>query len=487
MKNLIAGSSLPAPHPIKLSARESAALLCVAAIVMFQLMSPPMLGIANNGDFERMMKWGGLEYVTQDHDEKYFNWINREFRIANSPWRPWSGFGSTEAILVKLSVIIGDWLLPGARFDLTILGGCHLLAFLAAFLLLMRGWQAVTGVSPLFLLPGFLLIFCDLGYTVYFNSFYSEASSLIFLIAMAGAGLLLTAEQSKRTKTLMVFCLCAGLFIGAKPQNFLLIPPLLLFCMRLFFLSREGLWRVTLVAFAVVLIAAATALNIIAPWYTNNGKYQSTFYGILKDSRDPARDLEELGLDPGLAVLANTTTFHSNLPIDIRSREFHEKFYERINHLKVVEFYLTHPSRFLEKLRLTARWGFTLRAGYGNYEKATGKPPGAEADRWSAWSSFKGGVLPKSVWLLSGYFALLLALLVKDMSSVERGTGQLAREFCLLLWLMMLLAFVTPIIGDGESDFIKHLFLFNAFFDLSVLFLSGLALGRCQRSPSWVA
>jgi hypothetical protein len=439
-------------------------------------MSPPILGLANNGDFERMMKWGGLEYITPHYDEKYFNWINRDFRFTSSPWSVWRGFGSTEAIFVKLSAIIGDWLIEGDRFDLHILGFVHVLAFIAAFWILMKGWQASTGFSPLFLLPALLLIFCDLGYTAYFNSFYSEASSLIFLIAMVGAGLKLAAQNPKQTRSLLLFCLCTGLFIGAKPQNFTFIPPIILFCFRLAMVERRKSWRAIIAAFVLTLVVAAGALNIIAPWYTNNGKYQSTFYGILKDSPDPAQDLRDLGLNEKFAVLANTTTFHQNLPVDIRSREFHEDFYQRINHLKIIGFYLTHPDRFLDKLRLTVRHGFTLRAGYGNFEKATGAPPQSEAERWSFWSGFKKSYWPKQLWLFVAYCAILLVLIVKGYR--EGKATRLTREFHLMLWLMMLIAFVTPIIGDGESDFIKHLFLFNALFDLSVVFLSGFLLRR---------
>lgn len=466
---------LPIPSPIRLTAKGWAALLLVVLLVLAQLMSPPLLGVANNGDFERMMKWGGLEYVTPDYDEKYFNWINREFRFVKSPWHVWRGFGSTEAVFVKFSAIIG-WLWLGDRFDLRILGCIHLLAFLAAFRLLMKGWRASTSFSPLLLLPAFLLIFCDLGYTVYFNSFYSEASSLIFLLATAGAGLHLASQNPRRRSSLLLFCLCAGLFIAAKPQNFTFIPVVLLFCIRLAMIERGKFWRATIAAFAFTLIAAAALLSVMAPWYTNNGKYQSTFYGILKDSPAPAQDLKDLGLDEKFAVLANTTTFHQNLPVDIRSREFHEEFYQRIHHLKIARFYLTHPQRLLEKLRLTARHGFTLRAGYGNFEKASGAPPRAQADRWSFWSSLKQSYWPKQLWFFVAYCAMLLALIVKGYR--EDKTGRLTREFYLALWLMMLIAFVTPIIGDGESDFIKHLFLFNAMFDLSLVFLSGLLLRR---------
>jgi hypothetical protein len=215
---------------------ELAALLLVGVLVFVQLMWPPMVGVVNNGDFERLMKWGGLEYVTTDHEEKYFAWINREFRFARSPWQAWYGFGSSEAIFIKLAAIVGDWW-PGDRFDLRLLGVVHLLAFLGACWLLGRGWRALTQRSSLWLLPGLLLIFCDLGYTAYFNSFYSEPATLIFLLAMVGSGFSLAAQPNLNRLT--IFCLYAGLFIAAKPQHFALLPALLLFCARLWLVRRE--------------------------------------------------------------------------------------------------------------------------------------------------------------------------------------------------------------------------------------------------------
>lgn len=459
---------------------ELTALALVLLLVLAQLMWPPIVGLASNGDFERMMKWGGLEYVTQDYNEKYFAWINREFRFAHSAWRAWRGFPSSEAIFVKLGAIVGDWLLPSDRFDLRIIGIVHLLGFLAAFWLLLRGWRAATQLSPLWLLPGFLLLFCDLGYTAYFHSFYSEPASLIFLLAMVGAGLYLTAQPDLGTLT--VFCLCAGLFIAAKPQNFALVPALLLFCARLWFLRRERAWRGLLAVFALTLVAAAVLLNLIAPHYRDATRYHSVFYGILKDSPTPEQDLRALGLDERFAALANTTTFHQNLPLDINSPEFRADFLDRINHFKVLRFYLTHPHRLLEKLRLTAERGYTLRLEYaGNYEKASGRPAHSKAYRWSWWSSFKQEHWPKSLWLLAGYCLLLVGLLLKGYRRAA-SSGGLLREFGLSLWLMLLAAFVTPIIGDGESDLTKHLFLFNALFDLSLLFLTAYLAARLWRA-----
>lgn len=438
-----------------------------------------MVGLASNGDFERLMHWGKFEYVTTDSNEKYFNWVNRDFRITQSPWLAWRGFGSSEAIFIKLSAIIGDWLIRGDGFDLRVIGLIHLLAFGAALWLLGQGWRVAMRSSPLYLLPGILLIFCDVGYTAYFNSFYSEPASLIFLLAMVGSGLAITPLEHRRLG-LVLFFLSTGLFIAAKPQNFALIPPLLLFCARLFQLYRKRHQRMVTAAFALSLVAAPVALNLIAPWYTNNGRYQSTFYGILKDSPDPAADLRDLGLDPKFAVLAGTTIFHTNLPLDIKSQEFERQFYGRINHFKIAKFYLTHPGRLLTKLQITAQNGFQLRLNLGNYEKSTGLPARTESHRWSVWSDFKQTYWPKSLWFFAGYCLLLAALLLKGYrrSSLPERT---LRDFCLMLWMMMLAAFITPILGDGESDLVKHLFLFNALFDLSMLMLSGLALARLWR------
>jgi hypothetical protein len=453
-------------------------------VVAAQLFWPPMIGLASNGDFERMMHWGKFEYVTTDYDEKYFNWVNHEFRITQSPWRAWRGFGSSEVIFVKLSAILGSVFIPGDRFDLRVMGLVHLLAFLAALWLLMRGWRVATQLSPLYLLPGLLLIFCDVGYTAYFNSFYSEPASLIFLLAMVGVGFTLVPQEHQRLG-LLLFCAMAGLFIAAKPQNFALIPPLLLFCARLFQFYRKPRQRAMLVAFAAALIVAPIALNIIAPWYTHNGRYQSVFYGILKDSPDPAADLRDLGLDPKFAVLAETTVFHANLPIDIKGPEFQAQFYDRVNHFKIARFYLKHPRRFLTKLNLTAQYGYSLRLNVGNYEKATGLPARTESHRWSLWSDFKQKYWPKSLWFFVGYCVLLAGAILIGYRRASLP-GRTLREFFLTLWAMLLAAFVTPILGDGESDFIKHLFLFNALFDLSLLLLAAFATAKLWRVAAGV-
>jgi hypothetical protein len=279
-----------------------------------------------------------------------------------------------------------------------------------------------------------------------------------------------TAEDLARVGALLSL---RGLFIAAKPQNFALIPVLLAFCARLYWLEHERIWRMLLIVFSVTLVASALlTVRIIRPWYEDLTRYHCVFYGILKDSPSPEQDLRELGLNEQFAVLAGTTVFHPNLPIDIRGQAFRAEFYQRLTRYQVLRFYLTHPQRMLQKLRLTAEQGYSLRLYLGNFEKEAGMPAQAKAERWSWWGHFKARHLPKSLWWLAAYCALLAGWLLRGYRRAAPTTDRLAREFGLALWLMLLISFITPILGDGESDLPKHLFLFNAFFDLSLLFFT---------------
>ena len=52
--------------------------LGIAFLVLFAaglIMGVPVVGMANSGDFERLLMWGGLGYAGQDFEAKYFHWV----------------------------------------------------------------------------------------------------------------------------------------------------------------------------------------------------------------------------------------------------------------------------------------------------------------------------------------------------------------------------------------------------------------------------
>ncbi|WP_018130771.1 glycan biosynthesis hexose transferase WsfD [Effusibacillus pohliae] len=443
--------------------------LAMLLVLVSQLLLPPIIGLANNGDFERIMSWGGLQYTTDDPQQKYFNYVNREFAVGDSKL---GSYVSTEILFLQIALWVNRLWMSPTTFDIRSLGFVHTISFLAAILLIVTGFrrQGVAGRGWIALLLGFG--FVDVGYFAYFNSFFSESSSLIFLLAMIGFALHLLPDRAPAGRPdyriLNGFFLTALCLVLAKVQNGLLGLLLPLFGWRLAQLHGEKKWKRTIALWSAFIFVVSVVMSSLNP-YDRINTYQTVFYGILKDSPTPLADLRELGLPGQYAALAGTHYFTPNKPIDITSESFQNGFYDRMNRSKVVKFYLTHPVRFLHKLDVVAHNSLNLEFYLGTYEKSANKGPLAVSHQFSQWTWTLKHVIPKSVWLFIGYFLLFVALLWRQHRRAGKPNGKLLAEFWLMLALMAAMQFVTPLLGDGEADLGKHLFLFNVLFSVIVV------------------
>src|SRR6187551_2148722 len=71
----------PAPR-LRARAASIAAVAAAAALVSLQLFVPPIVGLANNGDYGRMMDYAGVRYRAGTTPEQmYFLNIQREFEL----------------------------------------------------------------------------------------------------------------------------------------------------------------------------------------------------------------------------------------------------------------------------------------------------------------------------------------------------------------------------------------------------------------------
>lgn len=450
---------------------ERAALAALFVLLAWQVLAEPLTGIANSGDFERVMSWGGLSYQTDVYAEKYFGWVVGTFAITWNPLVALGGYLSSEGLFVKLAACLAR--LAGPTMDLRVLGMVHVAAFVGAVAVLFAGWKAAFARSPLFLVPGFALLLADNAYVAYFNSLYSEPATMVFLLLTLGSGFLLASAVTPEKRHLMGFFASALGLLTAKMQNVTLAVPLLVFVAWLYVQHADASIRRRLLKGCAAFVLVG-ALQYVAnpPSMTQCNEYSAVFNGILVNSATPKEDLRSLGLDAQYAVLAGTNIFMPTLPLDVKSRAFDEGFYQRVNHRKILTFYATHPSRLLEKLNVAADRGFFLRPSYlGSFEHASGRPARSLSDRYSLWSTFKLNQLPHTLPLVVGT-ALLLATWVL-VGLARRGRAG-ATPFVLLLAMggMGAIAFVTPVLGDGHSDIEKHMFLFNLLFDLALTFAS---------------
>jgi hypothetical protein len=474
----------------KLLRVEIAGVLIAAILLLNSLMIRPVIGVADNGDFARIMHTTGLQHMSSDYHERYFGYLNREYVVTppklDAPSE--ESYFSTEVLYVNVAKLLCRLITGNDRiFDIRYLAFVYSCIFLASLFVLMRYGRQISPAGGVLLAALLLLVFMDAGYVAYFNSLYGEAVSLTSLLLTVASALLLVRQEKPRLMTLVCFFGAAILLAGAKAQNAPLGIILAAFSLRLYHLRKDSDWKklTAVLCILLVLLSAKSYLSIPEGIRTCN-KYQSVFFGVVKDSQTPERDLKELGIDPKFAILAGTNYFMKEYPMDIGNPGLQQQLRERVSPFKTALFYLRHPARYLQKLELSAFYGFKLVEGFGNYEKAEGRGYGAVTQSFRAWSNFKVNIVPHSLLLIVVFFCAYLLVLVRYYIKYSSSRKyKLSLEILFLVWLTGSIQFIIPIIADGEADLSKHLFLFNACLDFlfvtAMFWLTALASKSAER------
>jgi hypothetical protein len=446
---------------------ELAAVIAIAGILIWLLLVKPVIGMADNGDFLRIMGTIGLDYTDpgMSYSDKYFGWFIRELNMKDMGL---GGYATTSLVPVLLAKGL-SWLFNGGVFDMRFVAVIYSLLFMAGTWLLLkhnkRGSPWVNGLMALL----FVLIFADIGYSAYYNSLYSEPTAFVFMLLTLGFVTALLRRAEPMPFYLTGFIVSAVFLIGAKVQNAPVGILLALLCLRLSTLRKGDGWRrrTGWLALFLVVVSLATYFSLPKEIKIIN-QYQTVFYGVLKDSQTPEADLRELGLPEKLAVNAGTNYFEG-APIDQKDPVFAEEYYPHFSHAKVGLFYLKHPMRFLDKLGTAAENGMTIRPYYlGSFEKSEGLKAGENSYAFSFWSEFKHRVLPNKLWFIIAVFILYYAVLIRRYLNAFRVRDRIYLEVLAGIGMVGLFQFVTPVIGDGEADLAKHLFGFNVSFDLMI-------------------
>ncbi|ALS29801.1 membrane protein [Paenibacillus sp. 32O-W] len=440
-----------------------------AVILAALLFTKPFIGVADNGDFQRIMVSVGLTYPehARTYEERFFHYAHSQYSYGEFKA---GGYWSSQLIFAMAASLLGRIWNAGA-FDIRVLGFLYALTLLAATWIVVRFGAGKSRLAAFLLAAAVLFVFYDIGYVAYFNSFFGEPVSLLFMLMTVGFAFWLTSRQEPSAWLLAAFFASAIMLACSKIQNAPVGVAFALLALRFAALRDDRRWRRRVYTLCAVTVAVSIAMYVAAPKELKHiNLYQTVFYGILKDSPDPKRDLRDLGLSEELAVNAGTNYFQTDAPIKQDDPLLEREFYSKLSHKDVAVYYLTHPGRFIDKLEAGAKAGMTIRPYYlGNYEQAEGKPPGALSYAYSAWSEFKARHVPKSLGFLIAFYALYyLILLFLYMQRSDRRY-RIGLETLMLIGLVGIFSLCVPLLGDGEADLGKHLFMFNVCFDMMAI------------------
>jgi hypothetical protein len=455
--------------------------LSIIAYVLFQFPQP---GVADQGDFDRVMFVSGLELKVENVNDpnfvRFFNYTVTDYKITDV-----SILGlldrlkvTSMAYLITLVSLICK-LFGQDTFKTGYLAIAYVMMYVFAMYVIIKYFNIKNKVKLTLFFLITLLVFLDGNYLVWFNSLYGEPMMITTLMLYISAWIyyiynrnVLKSEEKIFSKIIFIF-IAAFLFLGSKIQVLTALPIILLMLVKLFWENRSLLkrYQVCLLWFLYgILIVYSVGLNITNKDISKDTQYNSVFYGVLKDSKNPTQDLIDMGLNPDMAVEAGKHSYLDKgeyVRYVPHSEITQQEFYSKISNSKLVKFYITHPSRLIQGMEYTASQTFSTSTYLGKYQRKYSETPVREFNRFTLWSSFREHQLPKNLlFLLIVYIAVLTVSIIIYVNN--KGFQEIKAKIQLLWGVMFigLIQFPMPYLGNGQADTSKQLYLFNFVFDI---------------------
>lgn len=227
-------------------------LALLAGIVGFQIFGPVPIGLADNGDFARIL--GPLRLWPAGGSSQHFKYFVNDYIVADPAYD--IGAPSSEELIASLAKRIAPIVLPAGTFQLRLMGFLHGAILLLALFILLKAlgihavWLRWVCASLL------LIVWTDLEYVQQLNTAYTDAGAVVALAVVFSIAVhsLLVAGSWPWA---LSFTLFGCFLLGTKTQHQTALPFLIGFCLLAAF-RAHGKYNRTAWLLAPVFLLATT-------------------------------------------------------------------------------------------------------------------------------------------------------------------------------------------------------------------------------------
>ncbi|WP_026883821.1 hypothetical protein [Clostridium akagii] len=448
---------------------EIMVLVVVGAILLNTLFIYPIMGKSDNGDFHRLILFGGLSNLSNGYKEIYDGFVHLNYSISMPGiYIPFYIDWVSETIPLKLAVFISLFAhnFHNSLFDIRYLSFIYSIIFLIGIFLIInfKKFSYLLKVTAGIFI---ILFFTDISYLEFFNSFFGEAGTIVFFFLSIGTYLNLISKDKPKIRNFIYFFVASACFLTSKSQELPLLIFMLIIYIALFIYYKGKSQRkcIVIASILVIIICAASYFSLTDTMNENN-VYQSVFSGILRGSKTPEKDLQELGINKKFMVFYGHSfyeTYNGNDPV---GQEMLKEFYPKVSPVKVLGFYFNHLDRLWEKIVDSAdnAYAFSLPSK-SNFIKG-------QYTSNKLVNTFRTRLIKKypyihhniNIYIIFSilYLGIAVFYFIKHKDKDQR---------LLILMLLFILAsgssqLMLPVIGSGHGDFGKHLFLLNLSYDI---------------------
>jgi len=454
-------------------------LLTIGTVLSANLLSRPAIGMADNGDFGRMMAKIGLEHASDSPDERYFNYFERMYKIVPATTPLLGDFLSSEAFFHQVAFWVGLPFAQNGLWDIRFLGGLHIFALLLAVGCILAASRRLRLIQRLFVAAFLILFLTDLRLMAYLNSFYSEPAFVIFLCFWLAATVFWIRKPGRNWPAMILFYVLSGLLMTAKTQNTLMGILFAAGGLGIGFLKKDRKQIAVAIALSAALILITAAYFQLTPQrYKRANLFNIVFHDILATS-NASETLAFFNLPEDLAVFSGRDYYMEGGLVN--DPEFNRIFFQKTNFSDVIRYYFSHPAWVFQQLDRGSTQIFTMRLDFlGNFEKESGLPPQSQVEKFTYWSDFKEKFLPKtSLFLIGIYLASVMGGLFFWLRQPK------ARPYVVVLMILVgisALQFGMTMLLGGMRDPAKQFWQFNliwdAIFGFGVVGLSGFLFSK---------
>lgn len=462
------------PSLIAMSVSAAAALLMV--IILFL---PNYLGVADDGSLSRVMNSAGVYYIQNEISDNYNNYFVKTYSNVLSGYYQRDDMLNSQVIIVKAAVWLDNLITRDKFFDIRFLALIYACFYVpAVYLLIKQACMRVKNFSEGIAIGiAGLLIFADVAYITYFNSFYPEAVWFISLMYCVGAAISFQEARSgyKDFAYLVLLCVSGVFLITSRNQCAFIGILLALYSLKLLFCRRNWLWGVICVLAGLVLGFLSIACMVqMQSDFNETSKFHAMTRGVLFGSDNPAETLKEFGIESSYEMLTDVSGYDYLPFVQPGNEALKDGFLDRYTVTDVGIYYLRHPGKFIGMVDVAIKSCFGIRRDYcGNYEKSVGLPARAKSIFWSMWSTFKNNSAPKTI----GYLIVLIGAVCLlfgrgySLRPVEDRRNTIFIDSMLVLVFICFTQAGITIINSGDAEMVQHCFLISYCIDIITFFV----------------
>ncbi|MGL4571549.1 MAG: hypothetical protein ACRCVJ_10820 [Clostridium sp.] len=457
------------------------AVILVMIIGSVTLFVKPIVGMANNGDFYRIISQNDLHYLDDNPahtEDNFFNYFQKDYGINQFYNDAPKMLISTQSIFIKPAIILSKLVTGNNQiFDIRFLALILLIFHAIAAYLLVKVFtsEVKKPTSKLIITLLYIFIFMDTGYIAYFNSFYGEGVNIPFFLLSVGILLYMIKFDKFTWYNLIAFLVASFVFFGAKQQ---LAPTGILLAILMWriicYTDKKWMKVMSIGMIIAFIIGAGFFYKSIKGDFDYINRYHALNRGILLYEGDPDEILRDMNINEQYSLLENTIFFVDVSQIDLRDRDLVKEYYDHFTVGDIVKYYALHPSSMMKMIKIGFSNAYYIRPHtQGNYEKSAGYPPGAKSYFFSGWSLFQSDVLPHNLLASMAYLGIFFFYSVKRYKKARDNGDEndcLMEEAFLYIFLVGLFQIATSLIGAGDADLSKHEFMYNMSWDMMFLY-----------------